>query len=99
MIAATWPDVGSSPIFIRTYEGGTYEDLIERFHRDAVLLLAQGYEPAGQHYVEGDWPLVMGLIATVLLVVVIGAFLWAYMLLRRPTGRLTVTYVRRPDTR
>ncbi len=99
MIAGTWPDVASSPIFIRTYEGGRYEDLIEAFHSDAVLLLAQGYEPAGQHYVEGDWPLAMGLVATLLLLFVIGAFLWAYLLLRRPTARLTVTYVRRPDAR
>ena len=55
MISGTWPEAGSSPIFIREDGGRKYEELIGANHRDAVLLLAQGYEPTSQHYVEGQW--------------------------------------------
>ena len=46
MIAGTWPEDYGSPIFIRGYEGRTYEDVIQAFHDDAVMLLGEGYEPA-----------------------------------------------------
>ena len=91
----TWPPQGSSPIFIRGYHGERYEELIGEFHRDAVLLLEQGYEPAGQHYVPGEWSLWRAVLATILITFVIGAFLWAQMLVTRPIGTLTVTYVHR----
>jgi len=45
MIVGTWPGDAGGPVFIRGYEGGTYEELIEAYHRDATLLLDQGYEP------------------------------------------------------
>jgi hypothetical protein len=90
----TWPAEGSSPVFIRGYrDGDTYEALIEAFHRDAVLLLAQGYTPLAQHYVEGRWSLWRAFGATLLVPFVIGWFIWAQMLVQRPIGTLTVTYV------
>ena len=91
----TWPADGSSPVFIRGYrDGDSYEDLIEAFHRDAVLLLGQGYVPAGQHYVDGQWSLSRALAATFLIpVFFIGLLFWAQMLVQRPIGTLTVTYV------
>lgn len=96
MTIDTWPPEGGSPIFIRGYRGKTYEDLIEAYHRDSLLLYLQGYEPAGQHYVEGRWPITMAVLATVLVFLfLVGVFLWLYMLATRPTGTLTVTYVRR----
>jgi hypothetical protein len=93
----TWPADGSSPVFIRGYRGGNrYEDLIEAFHRDAVLLLGQGYEPAGQHYVEGEWSIWRALLSTLLILFFfVGLLLWAQMLVHRPIGTLTVTYVYR----
>ena len=63
------------------------------------MLFAQGYEPTGQHYVEGEWPLAMAVVATLLLVFVIGAFLWAYLLVKHPSSSLTVTYVHRAVAR
>jgi hypothetical protein len=91
----TWPADGSSPIFIRGYRGGnSYEALIEAFHADAVLLLAQGYEPSGQHYVEGEWSVSRALVATLLIPFLVGLLFWAQMLVQRPIGTLTVTYVR-----
>lgn len=91
----TWPADTSSPIFIRGYRGGdSYEALIEAFHTDAVLLLSQGYEPAGQHYIDGRWSLWRALGATLLIPVFVGLLFWAQMLVQRPIGTLTVTYVR-----
>jgi len=72
VIIGTWPEDGSGRIFIRGYEGGKYEELVEAFHRDASLLLDQGYEPAGQHYIEGQWGFVMALVATVTIPLLIG---------------------------
>jgi hypothetical protein len=91
----TWPADGSSPVFIRAYgDGSSYEDLIEAFHRDAVLLLSQGYAPSGQHYIDGQWSLSRALAATLLIpVLFIGLLFWAQMLVQRPVGTLTVTYV------
>ena len=93
----TWPADASSPIFIRGYRGGdSYEALIEAFHADAVLLLDQGYEPAGQHYIEGRWSLARALLATLLIAFFfVGLLFWAQMLVQRPIGTLTVTYVYR----
>lgn len=92
----TWPADEGSPIFIRGYRGGnSYEALIEAFHADAVLLLSQGYEPSGQHYVEGAWSIWRALAATVLIPFLVGLLFWAQMLVQRPIGTLTVTYVHR----
>ena len=95
MISGTWPEEGSSPVFIRGYGGRKYEELIEAYHRDAVLLLAQGYEPAGQNYVEGQWGIAWGLLALLLTVFLIGLIIWVPLLTTRPTGTLTVTYIYR----
>lgn len=54
MISGTWPEEGSSPVFIRGYGGRKYEELIEAYHRDAVLLLAQGYGPPARTTSRGS---------------------------------------------
>jgi hypothetical protein len=97
VLVDTWPTDQGSPIFIRGYRGGnSYEALIEAFHADAVLLRQQGYEPSGQHYVEGEWSVWRALGATLLIpVFFIGLLFWAQMLVNRPIGTLTVTYVYR----
>jgi hypothetical protein len=97
MAIDTWPTDAGGPIFIRGYRGGnSYEALIEAFHADAVLLLKQGYEPSGQHYIEGEWSVGRAVLATFLILVFfIGLLFWAQMLVHRPIGTLTVTYVYR----
>jgi hypothetical protein len=95
VIIGTWPVDEGSPIFIRGYKGRTYEELIEAFHEDAVLLLREGYEPAGQHYVEGQWSQWRLVAATLLIPFLIGVLMWLVMLVQRPLGVLTVTYIRR----
>ncbi len=89
----TWPVTGGSSVVIRGYRGDTYQEVIDAFHRDAVLLLEQGYVPAGQHYAEGQWSIWRGLLATLTIWIIIGALLWTQMLTSRPIGVLTVTYV------
>jgi hypothetical protein len=91
----TWPPDVSSPVFIRGYHGRTYEALIAAFHDDAVLLLQQGYEPAGQHYVEGKWGFALGVLATLTIPLIVGVLVWIQILTSRPLGTLTVTYVHR----
>jgi hypothetical protein len=91
----TWPPESGGPIFVRGYHGRTYEAIIEAFHTDAVLLLQQGYVPAGQHYVEGKWGFALGLLATVTIPLIVGALVWIQILSSRPMGSLTVTYLRR----
>jgi len=41
----------------------------------------------------------MAVVATVLLPLLIGLFLWAYLLVKRPIGTLTVTYVYRGEAK
>lgn len=91
----TWPPEGSSPIFVRGYHSRSYEELIEEFHRDAVLLLEQGYVPAGQHYIEGQWGIAWGILGVLLLPFLVGFLIWAQLLTTRRIGTLTVTYVHR----
>jgi hypothetical protein len=91
----TWPPDAGSPVFVRGYRGKTYEAIIEAFHSDAVLLLQQGYEPTGQHYVDGKWGFATGLLATVTIPLIVGILVWIWIFTSRPIGTLTVTYVHR----
>jgi hypothetical protein len=95
VITGTWPEDYRGPIAIRGYQGDTYEELIEAFHKDALLMLEQGFEPAGQHYVAGEWTVSRAVAATILLPFLIGFLFWAQMLVHQPIGSLTVTYVHR----
>jgi len=99
MIVGTWPEDAGGPIFIRGYHDRSYEGLIAAYYEDAVLLLRQGYEPGGQHYIQGQISLVRAVIATLLMPVMIGILMWGLLLLERPVGTLTVTYVRRASTK
>jgi len=98
MAIDTWPVDRGGPIYIRGYHARTYEALIESFHSDAMLLLKLGYEPAGQHYIEGVWSVWWLILAAVLTPFLIGIVVWLYLLISRPIGTLTVTYVRRTAT-
>lgn len=97
VVIQMWPEEGNSPIVVRSYEGRNYEDLIESFHRDAELMLAEGYEPVGQHYLDGEWGLGRIVISTLLIPLAVGILAWALMLVMHPVGTLTVTYIDRGD--
>ena len=95
MIVGTWPEEAGGPVFIRGYHDRSYEDLIAAYYEDALLLLRQGYEPVGQHYIEGQTSWTRAVIATLLIPLMVGILMWGLLLLERPVGTLTVTYVRR----
>jgi hypothetical protein len=96
MISGSWPPDYQGPIVIRGYQGRRYEDLIASFYSDAALLLKEGYEPSGQHYVEGRWTIWRVLAGFILAPLLIGFVVLAHVIAERPIGTLTVTYVKRP---
>lgn len=79
-------------LVIRHYTGNSYDALIDRFEYDAQELARQGYVPAGQHYVEGQWGCAWGAMALILTPFLVGIALWVNILTSRPVGTLTVTY-------
>ncbi len=88
-----WPDDHYSAVIVREYEG---KNAVADFQGDAEQLLEQGYEPVGQHYVEGAWGSAMTLFCVFTIPLGIGVLLLASLLLgERPAGRLRVTYLQR----
>ncbi len=83
------------PVVIRSYKGGSHEELLARFTDDAAELGGRGYEPAGQHYVEGSYSWAEVIVAVLASLLFVGLFLLARMATSRPTGTLTVTYLLR----
>ena len=97
MAINTLPDDRGSRVMIRTYGGESLEERLAAFQRDAELMLIQGYEPVGQHYVKGAYGYWYRVIAVLLIIVGIGLLLVASMLLNPRPGILVVTYVRRTE--
>jgi hypothetical protein len=93
--AGSWTEEPGDPIIIRGYTAKFYEDLIASYYKEALELHGEGYEPASQHYVDGEWGFWRVALATVLIPFLIGILLWLDMLSRRPVGTLTVTYLLR----
>ena len=93
MAIETWPDDRGSGIVVRAYTGNSQDAILAAFQRDAELFSRQGYEPAGQHYVEGSYGCGYILIALLMCLFFVGIPVVAYMLLGpRPAGTLVVTY-------
>ncbi len=82
-----WPGDRGNRILVREYGGSNIE---ADFQGDAEALLAEGYEPSGQHYVEGGYGCLACLVGVVL--VPLGVLM---LMGRRPPGTLVVTFVRR----
>lgn len=80
---------------IRSYTGKTQADAVAEFEEDAAQLARAGYFPTGQSWAQGQWGCGAFLIALLLCVLLIGILIFIYMLVVKPTGTLTVTYVRR----
>ena len=82
----------SGPFIVRTYRGREQRDVVARYATDAEALAARGYEPVGQSWGDGQWDLVLFLLALILCLFGIGLILLAYMAIIRPAGTLLVTY-------
>ncbi len=80
------------PFLVRTYQGREQDDVVARYATEAGELAAQGYEPVSQSWGDGQWDLVLFLMALILCLFGIGLILLAYMAIIRPAGTLLVTY-------
>jgi len=76
---------------IKTYIGKK-EEAAKKFEVDAVLMEKKGYFPVSQSFEQGSWGCGAFLIALLLCLVLIGVFVFIYMLIVKPAGTLTVTY-------
>lgn len=79
---------------IRTYRGKQQADAVQRFQIEAAVLAGKGYRPTSQSWAQGQWGCGAFLIALILFLVIIGLFIFLYMLIVKPAGTLTVTYER-----
>lgn len=87
--------IADSPAnIVRTYRGWQQADAAGAFQADAGELAKQGYAPTTQSWAQGQWGCGAFLVAVLLCFLLIGFLVFIYMLLVKPQGTLTVTYMR-----
>lgn len=81
-------------IIVKTYKGiqGSQEQATAAFQADSALMAAQDYYPTSQTWVPGSYSGGLFMLALLLCIVVIGVFVFIYMLTVKPAGTLLVTY-------
>ena len=79
---------------VRSYTGDTQTQAALRYAEDAPALAAEGWIPVSQAWVEGEWPTSMYVVATILVLFIIGIFLLFAMAFFKPKRILLVTYSR-----
>jgi hypothetical protein len=80
---------------VRSYTGHQPEDAEAPFEADAGLLAPIGYVPVSQSWSQGRWGRGAYVIAVLLFLLIVGFFLFVYLLLVSPDETLTVTYQHR----
>jgi hypothetical protein len=80
------------PILVRIYRARQQSDAVTQFQNDVAFLAKWGYRPISQSWAQGQWGAGTFLVALLLAVVLIGLLIFAYMLIVKPDGTLTVTY-------
>ena len=89
--------VDQSPILIVAYREAKKKR--QRSSKvDAIELAAKGYYPTSQSWAPGQWGVLAFVVALLLCLILIGLFVFIYMLVVRPEGMLTVTYQLRAAT-
>ncbi len=78
-------------ILVKTYKGNQ-QQATDAFQADAVKMVARGYYPTAQTWAPGSYGCGSFLLALLLCVVIIGIFIFIYMLIVKPAGTLSVTY-------
>ena len=81
---------------IRTYTG-SQERATKEFREDAKYLARQGYMPTSQSWAPGTYGCGSFFLALILCFVLIGIFIFIYMLIVKPEGTLTVTYEKKEE--
>jgi hypothetical protein len=75
---------------------GSYQEASATFESDKQELAKQYWAAISQNYVPGQWGCGAWVVAFVLLVVLIGILVIAYMIAVKPAGELVVVYEYRP---
>lgn len=81
--------------FTRQY-GGSYHQATATFERDRQQLAQQYWVAISQDYVPGQWGCGSWALAFLLMVILIGILVVAYMVAVKPDGELVVVYEYRP---
>jgi len=82
---------------VRIYNGNQ-RGAASAFKRDAKYMAKKGYYPVSQSYQPGSWGCFAFLVALALCFILIGIFVFIYMLIVKPGGTLSVTYEYRAGT-
>jgi Uncharacterised protein family UPF0547 len=80
-----------SKVQVKTYKG-TQQQATDAFRRDASSMAKQGYFPTAQTWAPGAYGCGAFLVALALCVLLVGIFIFIYMLIVKPAGTLSVTY-------
>jgi hypothetical protein len=80
---------------VRTYRGKQQSDVAVQFRKDAQGYARWGYEPSSQSWASGQWGWGAWLAAFALCLLLVGILVFIYMLIVKPDGTLTVTFVMR----
>lgn len=88
------PTPDGPPVVVKTYKGHSQGDAAKWFTKDAAAFAAAGYVPVSQSWAQGSWGCGAFLVALLLCFVIVGIFVFIYMLIVKPDGTLTVTYSR-----
>ncbi len=82
----------SLPLIITRIYRGKQKDVLERFKIDSKRLAAKGYRPSTQNWAQGQWGCGSFVVALFLCFILIGIFIFIYMIIVKPDGALTVSY-------
>ena len=82
-------------VILRTYWAKDPAGAIRWYQRDLDVLVEHGYVPSSQCWVPGEWGFGAFLAALLLMPVVVGFVILMYVLIVKPAGVLTATYVLR----
>ena len=82
---------------IRTYRGRQQADAVAAFQWEAAAFAQRSYVRASQSWAPGQWGAGAFVAAIFLMFVLVGFLVFLYLLVVKPEGTLTVTYVRQVE--
>jgi len=71
----------------------------ELFEKDKKIMIKNGYQVISENFVPGQYSVMDFIIAVLLFVLVIGFFIFIYMIIIKPKGVLIVTYELKEDSK
>jgi len=89
-----------NPVIVKTYSGKSLKVATAAYQADAARMAASGYAPTSQIWSPGEYGCGSFIGALLLCFLLVGIFVFFYMLIVKPDGTLTVTYELRaiPET-